>query len=75
MGGPKSINLDRFYCTNELVALATNGAATIIGSHHGVMTSLRNDVPTLINTYCVANQEALFASDGFKTTLELLTLD
>ena len=39
------------------------------------MTRLRNDVPTLINTCCIAHQEALFGSDGFKTILELLILD
>jgi hypothetical protein len=45
--------------TNQLVALATNGATLVIGCHHGLTSHLRYYVPALVNTHCTAHQEAL----------------
>ena len=52
--------------TNELVALATNGVVWMIGCHHGLTTRLRHDVPTLVNTRCIAHREALSIDNAFK---------
>jgi hypothetical protein len=43
--------------TNQLVALAINGATFMIyiGCHRGLTTRLRHDVLALVSTHCIAN--------------------
>ena len=40
----------------KLVALATDGAASMIGVRQGLAARLRADVPTLINVHCIAHR-------------------
>jgi hypothetical protein len=40
----------------KLVALATDGAASMIGVRQGLAGRLRADVPTLINVHCIAHR-------------------
>jgi hypothetical protein len=49
------------------MALAKDGVASMIGFNHGLTTRLGHNVPTLVNTHCIAHQKALYAGDGFKT--------
>ena len=48
----------------KLVAIATDGAACMTGVHQGVVARLRDVVPHLIGTHCIAHREALAAKDA-----------
>lgn len=52
--------------TNQLVALATNGEASMMGCYYGLTTRLRHNVHVLINTHYIAHRKALLAGDEFK---------
>ncbi len=40
----------------KLVALATDGAASMIGVRQGLADRLRTDVPVLINVHCITHR-------------------
>ena len=54
----KDINL------NKLVGIATDGAATMIGRKSGVVVRLRDKVPHLLATHCIAHRLALAAAQA-----------
>jgi hypothetical protein len=49
-------SLERMYWnTEQLVVFGSNGRASMIGCHHGLMTHFKHDVLTMGNTHCIAN--------------------
>ena len=57
------------------VALATDGASSMMGHHTGLTTRMRVEVSTLINVHCIAHHEALVARDATRAFLEFQMLD
>ena len=49
---------------NKLVGIATDGAATMIGRKTGVVVRLRDKVPHLLATHCIAHRLALAAAQA-----------
>ena len=47
----------------------------MVGSENGFVTFLKNDLPNLIVTHCIAHREALAASDASKKILEFLFVE
>ena len=59
----------------NLIAVSTDGASSMLGSENGFVTFLKNDLPNLIGTHCIAHREALAASDASKKIPEFLFVE
>jgi len=47
----------------KLVTIATDGTTCMTGVYQGVVARLRDLIPHLIGTHCIAHREALAAND------------
>jgi hypothetical protein len=43
----------------KLIAVSIDGASSMVGSENGFFTLLKNDLPNLICTHCIAHRKAL----------------
>jgi len=59
----------------NLIAVSTDGASSMLGSENGFVTFLKNDLPNLIGTHCIAHREALAASDASKKIPKFLFVE
>ena len=59
----------------KLIAVSTDGASSMVGCENGFVTLLKNDLPNLIGTHCIAHREALAASDASKKIPEFLFVE
>lgn len=59
----------------KLITVSTDGAPSMVGCENGFVTLLKNDLPNLFGTHCIAHREAFAASDASKKILEFLYVE
>ena len=59
---------------NRCAAICTNGAASMIGKHSGVVVCIRELLPNIIQMHCMIDHEALSAKYSRQSMPEVLSL-
>ena len=59
----------------KFIAVSTDGASSMVGCENGFVTLLKNDLPNLIGTHCIAHREALAALDDSKKIPKFLYVE